>query len=170
MRKRLSTPYFSRVVRLKHTTLYAKNPTYNNDNIMTTRLLTPLEEQQLLAYRQLGDRIVHHYRPQLTRASASDLDAIFKDWHASDIAKPSALEISYGLGVLFGDLLVSDQNAAWRMESDAKGIDFCLALTNGSLLFPFSYVHQRLPDASQKADAIFSAAYALGAASTAHAH
>lgn len=91
-----------------------------------------------------GNEIFEYYAKG-KEVNANNLDQVFQDW-AKDTAidKFKNQKVINGLGVIFGNLVVSKVDAKWQAIIDQHGAGFTVVLKGGTTIFPIDMVLKRV--------------------------
>lgn len=74
------------------------------------------------------------------------LDDAFNTWKVADESKRATeLIIAYGLGVLFGDFIISKIGGSWKETTDGLGSGLAIELKNGMVAYPIDSILKRIP-------------------------
>lgn len=112
------------------------------------RPLQGAERQWIREQEAAGRKVASRYASvfENTTITTDLLDEVFAAWSSdSSPERPDADRVAEGLGVLFGQNLVSSLGMEWVKVEDAQGSDFGVRLVGYELIsFPIAAVHKRI--------------------------
>ena len=100
---------------------------------------------------ETGIKICEHYLKQdVSEISLTQLDEIFQTWKKDPSEnRPSEQGIASGLGCLFGEYVVSKDNAKWIVVSDSYGTELSVKTVVGTNIYPINAVWKRIEPENQ---------------------
>lgn len=95
--------------------------------------------------RKNGKRVLVIYA-KTEVVTPNSLDDAFNAWkQTEETSKAPDIVIAYGLGVLFGDYIISEIGGSWKETTDGLGSGLAIELKNGMVAYPIDSILKRIP-------------------------
>ncbi|WP_111978191.1 DUF3806 domain-containing protein [Algibacillus agarilyticus] len=110
----------------------------------TIRDLTDNEVKLKSDSTKWGSKIFELYAKD-KEVTPSSLDFVYRTWaQDGSLDKPKDQKVIYGLGVMFGNFVVSKVDSKWKVIIDKHGAGFIVVLSGGATIFPIDMVLKRV--------------------------
>ena len=95
--------------------------------------------------RENGMRVLKIYA-KTNEITPQTLDKAFNAWKVDEGEKQAPeMVVGYGLGILFGDFMISETGGAWMEATNNLGSGLAVELPTGMVAYPIDSVLKRIP-------------------------